>query len=461
MSKTPGNGSQGGTKPPKQDAPAKQRSKTQDELGEMYKRKHREEFAFLYGAWHSYCNGLWTIDDVRHRIAAWELLKVEKARGIKPTDDLVSAVLRYAMLWLRPGEEQQDSSQYINLRNGLYNLKTGELEPHRRELYMTSQLGFEYDPAARCPVWEKFLEGVFPSERGGVDYPLIALLQQAFGYSLTEQTHHRASFWLVGASGTGKSTLLNVLIALAGDSHAAIDLEFLTKNEYQFAHLPGKRVVTFTEPSAGTKLEDGAYKRLVSQDTITGRHPHGKPFQFVPHFKVWGAMNELPRVADRSDAVFNRVVIIPMNRVVPPAKRDTWLIDKLMSELPGIFNWALEGLKSLTTEGRFETSVTANNARNEWKTENDTEAAFVEDMCIRDANASTPAREIYRSYRDWCKDNGYYPKAERSVSRDWQRMGFNRVRTSGGTAYKGVRLVGGWNCEHQRTDTGLCGSPAQ
>lgn len=415
---------------------------TDDILGNQFIRNHKEAYVWMYEAWYEYLGGVWKADDVNCLIDMWRLLIKNKIYGINPTDKKAKAILSYVKLFLRPGEEEVDSSRYINLKNGVYNLETQQLEPHQRELYMTSQLDLEYDPKATCPTWEAFLDQVLvdPRRDNDPDFALQSVVQQAFGYSLTANTDHRVSFWLVGASGTGKSTLLNVLIELAGDSHASIDLEFLTKNEYQFAHLPGKRLVTFTEPSSGTKLEDGAYKRLVSQDMLTGRHPHGRPFEFVGEFKVWGAMNELPRVTDRSDAVYNRVIIIPMNRVVPAEEKDTRLIDKLRAEKAGIFNWALEGLRNLTQSGAFDKSNAVDRARDEWRIENDTEAAFVEDMCDIGGDYETAARSLYDSYKDWCRQNGYYTKSERSVARDWLRLGATKRRTSKGVVYSGIQI---------------------
>lgn len=413
---------------------------TDDVLGRRYINQYGERYTWMYEAWHSYERGVWKADDVNPLISMWELLIEHKDKGIKPSADKVTSILKYGQLYLRPGDDEIDSARYINLRNGVYNLETQQLEAHQRELYMTSQLSFDYAPKADCPTWESFLDSVLVMDDGRPDFALQNVVQQAFGYSLTANTDHRVSFWLVGPSGTGKSTLLNVLIELAGDSHASIDLEFLTKNEYQFAHLPGKRLVTFTEPSSGTKLEDGAYKRLVSQDMLTGRHPHGRPFEFVGEFKVWGAMNELPRVTDRSDAVYNRVIIIPMNHIVPPAQRDPKLIDKLRNEKAGIFNWALEGLRNLTRTRSFDYSVASDEARQEWRIENDTEAAFVEDICELKLDAEVPARSLYRAYKEWCRQNGYYSKSERTVARDWVRLGATKTRKASGMVYQGIAV---------------------
>jgi len=288
----------------------------------------------------------------------------------------------------------------------VFNLATGELEPHRRDLYFTSQLPFDYDPDADCPRWRRFMREVIKDDSNAVDGSMIHVIQEAFGYSMTSDTRYRVSFWLVGPSGTGKSVLTNILIALAGESHVTIDLDKLQKDDYQLADIAGKRGVTFTEPRTNGVLHDGHYKRLVSQDQIMARHPYGKPFRFVPRCKVWGAMNHTPRVLDRSDAVFNRVIIIPMERVIPDSERDPLLEEKLLQELPGIFNWSMDGLARLRKQDQFTRSSRIEAQRKEFRARNDTELAFVQDVCDVHPKNKIKSSELYHAYRQWCMANG-------------------------------------------------------
>lgn len=405
---------------------------TDDELGEAFLSRHREHYAFFYGTWHQWERGLWAPSEREHLRAAWKVAIDRKADGIRPSAHLANSILEYASLYLFASDNQLAAGgDYINLENGMYNLKTGDLEEHRKELYFTSQLPFNFDPSADCPNWKRFLMSVLQNERGVWDDELEAVIQEGFGYSLTADTGHRTSFWLVGPSGTGKSTLLNMLIALAGDSHVTIDLDLLNRNEYQLADLPGKRVVTFTEPAAGTVLADGHYKRIVSQDTITGRSPYGKPFRFVPVCKVWGAMNETPRVTDRSDAVFSRVQIIPMTRVVPASERDGQLTAKLIGELPGIFNWALEGLARLNSQRSFTRAKQVQAARDEFRAENDSEAAFLEACTKRGPGGTVKSSELYQTYKWWCEANGFRPKSSTKVAKDWTRLGLSKKHSNG------------------------------
>lgn len=412
---------------------------TDDEIGDTMIEEWSGNYRFFFGRWHEYQNGMW-IAQPRMERQIWEQLKVLKSVGIRPTASKVSSVEKYLQHYLMADDDNVDNQRdYINLENGLYNLKTGQLEAHNRDFFMTSQLPFAFDKEAECPVFFNFMKTALVKSDGSHDWDLHYLVLEAMGYSLTSNTDHRVSFWLVGESNSGKSILINVLQELAGNSHTTIDLDQMTNNPYQIADIAGKRIVTFTEPKANAVLADNHYKRLVSQDAIMARQIFGKPFRFVPICKVWGAMNDLPRVIDRSDAIFNRVKIIPMNHVLPVEKRDMQLADKLRKELAGIFNYVLIGLKRLQNARGFTHCEQSANARSAYKAENDIESAFIKDWCVKGSDAKIEAQKLYDAYRAWCLKNGSMAKSSVKVSRDWQRLGFERKRTNV-TWYIGLML---------------------
>lgn len=414
---------------------------TDDEVGDMLIEAWKGNVRFFFGAWHIYEAGVW-IPYLDVKRAIWEKLIELKVFGVRPADSKVSGIEKYLQVFLRVNDSMIDNQKdYINLENGLFNIETYKLEAHNRETFITSQLPFAYDADVDCPHFRKFLSEALVKSDGMMDFELQCLLLEGMGYSLTANTDYRVSFWLVGASGTGKSVLINVIQKLAGSSHAAIDLDALTDNPYQLADIAGKRLVTFTEPKANSVLADNHYKRIVSQDTIMARQIFGQPFRFVPNCKLWGAMNHTPRVIDRSDAVFNRVLIIPMNNAMPEDKKDLRLGEKLESELAGIFNMALIGLKRLRRANGFTKAEQAEQARQEYKTENDIEAAFIEECCIREASAKTNAQALYDAYSQWCRRNGTLSKSHITVKKDWERLGFKRHKTNRSNVYIGVKLI--------------------
>jgi len=403
---------------------------TDDEIADMLMNDWKDDVRFFRDRWHEYNNGVW-LRQRSHSREILDKLKELKRVGVRPSANKAVGISKFleAYLWVDDGEIDRQSD-YINLQNGIYNVKTNALEDFQRELYMTSQLPFAYDPQADCPQFKRFLHQTLRDENGEHDIKLRHLVEEALGYSLTNNTDQRVSFWLVGESGTGKSVLINTLHELAGNSHISIDLDEMSRNSYKIADIAGKRVVTFTEPRANSVLADNHYKRLVSQDEITTRQVYKESVRFTPICKVWGAMNHLPKVIDRSDAIFNRVIIIPMNERVPEHKRDYNLTQKLRGELAGIFNLAINGLMRLRKRGEFDMPTQSLNARNDYKIENDIELAFFNECLVRDEKGNIQAQNLYDEYVAWCKRNGTLPKSSIKVAREWKRLGLIKKKKS-------------------------------
>jgi P4 family phage/plasmid primase-like protien len=415
---------------------------TDDELGDAIIAEWGDRLTYFHGAFHQYENGFWHPVPGIHGII-WDGLIAYKVDGVRPNSARVSSVKNYLVDKLRvPDELVESGDSYINLQNGLYNLETGELESHQPDLYLTSQLGFAHDPAAECPIWERSLDEWLTTPDGQPDTALAALVQEAIAYSLTADTSREVAFWLYGPPGSGKSTVLRILALLAGNSHLAFDFNMLDKNQYQLADVPGKRVLTCSEARAGSTLPDYILKPLISGERMSARHPYGLPFDFTPIAKLWWAMNERPTNRDSSGAIYRRLIQILFRNPVPADKRDRHLIAKLQEELPGIFNWAMQGLRRLNERDTFTHSSQAAQALDEYKLENDIERQFVEDTewCILGADQETNSTDLYLAYKAWTDRYTHFTKSGTKVAKEWERLGFTKYK-NGSVYYRGIGLT--------------------
>jgi hypothetical protein len=62
--------------------------------------------------------------------------------------------------------------------------------------------------------------------------------------------------------------------------------------------------------------------------------------------------NDTPTFSDRSGALGGRMIYLKFDQSFY-GREDVSLTDKLLHELPGILNWALDGLERLDGRGRF------------------------------------------------------------------------------------------------------------
>lgn len=432
---------------PDEEAPevgSKQKSlPTDDELGDTLLRQWDGNTAYFYQNWYRYSNGVWKREENITR-DIWTLQKSAKEYGIKPTSAKKSSVMDYLQAQVHiPTETVDNGLGYVNLHNGLFNLETGNLEPHRRELYLTSQLSFDYDPSAECPIWLRCLDRWFMTPSGIPDQSLIMQLQEAFGYSLTADTRYDKSFWLYGEAGTGKSKVLGVLKRLMGSAYIEIDLGNLHRNDYQLADIPGKRVITCTESDIRAAVNDRRLLQIISGEEVPVRQIRQETFRVKSLAKIWWAMNNLPPNDDRSKALYRRLIIFPFNNPIPKVEQDRSLEEKLQAELPGIFLWAIAGLQRLQQQGHFTDAQASRDLLEEYRATNDLEASFIEECCETGQGKTISANKLYQAYRQWCEENGHLPKSSTGVARDWQRLGYQREKRRDGNYYIGLALKEG------------------
>jgi putative DNA primase/helicase len=422
-----------------------------DELATLFAQDQFGKLAYFHGEWHQYQDGTWQaipFEYLRHEVRIF-LRKFRRGSGpylpVSLSRRTIGAIADLAQddLFI-PDDRLKPATQYINFRNGLYNLDTHRLEPHRSDLFLTHQLDFDFDEDADAPLWRRYINSsLIDPETGKTDWALVTLLQQAVGYSLTADTSYKAAFWLVGVRDSGKSTLIAVLRSMAGSMHVTIDLNQLGNNRFLLASLPGKRIVTFTESSANGFLPDALFKALVGgSDELYVDVKNKTAITFVPEAKMWWAMNSMPRVSDRSGAVFSRLHIIPFNRTIDPDQRIPNLLELLQAERAGIFNWAMVGYRRLVNGGgQFEYCKQSEEKRQQYELENDTEGTFYRESLAPDPESMLSSSELYKEYRYWCQDNGFSAKNINQVTRDWERLGLRKTRRAEGVYWSGARFL--------------------
>lgn len=113
-------------------------------------------------------------------------------------------------------EEFNKNNRFINLKNGLFDLKEYKVTAHTPKFLSTVQLPILYNENAECPNFIKFLHEIFEDDK-----ERIKLIQQLFGYCLTSSTKAQKAFILQGSGANGKSVLLSILTALVGKKNVS------------------------------------------------------------------------------------------------------------------------------------------------------------------------------------------------------------------------------------------------
>jgi len=421
---------------------------THTQLGWDYLMSHQDTM-YSRGQFYRYHEGVWEpIHDLLIARELWRLLKTKEVSkdghpGIRPTRDMKNSVWDYVRGEQFVPEDSLDANEnLVNLKNGIYNLETQELMPHDPHQYLTTQLPFAYDAQAQAITWQMYLMSTLVKPRSvDFDQELAEFVQEAVGYSLTTSVCHHVTFWCYGEGANGKGVLFHVLEQLGGTACMSLNVGLFKRELYQLADLAGKRIALCSEAGATQNLVEDAYiKMLVSGDTMNVRQIRKDPFLLKPMVKLWWAMNELPPVADTSEGFWRRVMVIPFNRQFATNERILDLKERLDAELPGIFNWAMQGLKRLRDRGRFVLPAQVTKSTQEYRQDANPVALFIADECYTGKGLSGQSSALYSTYKDWCFDNNYKPHSSRNFKHEMERLGYHYKPEPAYRTFTGVTL---------------------
>ncbi len=318
---------------------------------------------------------------------------------------------------LLKGEFNQNK-RYLNLKNGLFDLKEFNLKKHTPEFLSTIQLPIIYDKNAECPHFIKFLNEVFED-----DQERVRLIQQLFGYCLTSSTKAQKAFILHGSGANGKSVLLSILTALVGNENVSNLPISSLGSSFKVVDLLDKRVNIVSEGNFKANIfSSEVFKAVVAGDSCFAEYKYGDTFSLHPKCKIIIAVNHLPNINDTSYGMERRLIIIPFTRIFKPEEQDKFLAQKLIKELPGIFNFALEGLKELRqNKYNFVSSKACNEASREFCHHNNPIREFVETQIYESPASHITYKELSEIYLLWlCKEGIPIPNHldRRQFSRD-------------------------------------------
>ena len=130
--------------------------------------------------------------------------------------------------------------------------------------------------------------------------------------------------------------------------------------------------------------------------------------------------NELQKLTDPTGALANRFIYLVTTQSFY-GREDVNLDSKLMKELPGVFNWALEGLIRLTKRGRFEESVAGKEAKARAEELGSPVISFVREWCNLKTRKQTRCPDLYDAYAAWTKEAGRGKMGRNRFYEEFQR----------------------------------------
>jgi len=313
----------------------------------------------------------------------------------------------------------------LNCRNGLVDLRTNK--PVDKDVRSLVQIDTEFRPdLGRSELFESMVE-LAVGER------YATMILEYMAASLTRgAVHPNRMVIFVGDTLNGKSTLLNAYGAVLGQGcHSSEELQSIEHDRFSAYQLEGKLANIATDINDDELEHFQTLKKLTTPGDrqsvqAKGIQPHDADLTAM----LWFSCNELPGMAEVSNAVFRRLCIIPFNRKFE--KNTRWEADlKAPEERSRILNTLLHHLQRLRAqENRFTHEQDRDEIRELLVNNSGITTLFINTMLrgTKEGERSVTVQEVKSEYLKFCAAKGKPERAER-FNDTMKRFGYEQYTT--------------------------------
>ena len=335
----------------------------------------------------------------------------------------VEETLAYIKSYSHVDREEINDDQYINFKNGLFDLQEWKLIDHTPKIKSIAQVPVSYDPTASCPVILKYFKDCKLPEES------IKVLTEFAGYSLTPFVWIQKALMLYGRGSNGKSVFINLLKVILGrDFVSGESLQNLETDKHRVANLYGKRLNAFPDLKDTPLQTNEVFNTLTGNDLeLTGERKYQHAFSFRPTTKLLFSANKIPFAYSDNYAYYRRWMLIEFPKTFEKEEIDDSILDKMTTEeeKSGFVNQMLEGLKRVIENRKYSYDLGVKEIERQYLLNSDNVQIFEEEE-LRDCHEkeNPTAREfVYEAYEIWCKENKLNPVKPKAFTRRMGKLG--------------------------------------
>ena len=358
--------------------------------------KNEYHIVKINGQLHIYNNGVY--DYAQKTIETKMIEKIPTLTAQRRTE-----VMKYLDLICE--DIEQSEANYIAFTNGIYDIVTDTLIPYTPDIILTNRINHNYNDNAYNKLTDTTLDKLSCN-----DNEVRALLEECIGYCFYRRNELGKAFILTGDKSNGKSTFLDLIKYILGDTNiSALDLRELG-DRFSTAMLFGK--LANIGDDIGDEFMQGSavsvFKKIVTGNRIKAEQKGKDPFEFNPYVKLLFSANDMPRMRDKTGAVLRRLVMIPFNATFTKDDEDydPFIKYKLISEdsIEYLIQLGIAGLKRVLHNNEFTVSQKVNNVLTEYEEENNPIIAFINEVGT-DAIVNQPTTDVYLRYSTFCSQS--------------------------------------------------------
>jgi putative DNA primase/helicase len=310
-----------------------------------------------------------------------------------------------APCWIDCVEDHPPADELLICSNKLLHMPTRKLEPLNPAFFSTYALSYDYNSDASKP--EQFFD--FLNDILGDDPEAVELLQEQFGYIVSGATSLQKILAIVGPKRAGKGVLGRLLTALVGRMNVCNPSLGSFGTNFPLQPLIGKTLALMSD----ARLDGSANQKAIVEHLlrVSGEDDVNVPRKGITDWsgrlgtRFMLLTNEVPRLADVSGALSGRFATLVLTKSFY-GQEDPHLTDRLLTELPGILNWALDGWDRLQKQGRFTVPASSNEVMKELQYLSSPIQKFIEEQCFFTPDGGIAVEELFVAWSQWCGNEG-------------------------------------------------------
>ncbi len=347
-----------------------------------------------------------------------KLAKNVKISHIREIKAIIQDETGYAL------RDEFDAEECVsNLKNGIFNLKTGTFQEHSPNYLSRVQIPIYYDENASCPRFDRFLKTSLDSDEEKI-YTVWEMMAYCF---IKDNTLLTKAFMHTGKGSNGKSILFGIIEACLGrDNISAKTIHDFERNRFAAAALEGKLANICADVGSNGISETEMLKKIIAGDSIDCEKKYFDSYTFSPFATLIFSANEIPEIDDESNAFARRFELIEWNHAFYGKDRDHTVktIRKDPGELSGIFNRIAVIARELLQRQSLKYETTIDDAKKKWKLKSDSANSFINDDIATGDDFHVERARVYSSYVKYCSGDGLRPISPQKFNDKMREKGF-------------------------------------
>lgn len=298
----------------------------------------------------------------------------------------------------------------INFEDGIYNIKTKKILPHSSKYLTTIQIKANIRDILKSdeesPVFDNFMDTLCIADSNSKE-----IIMECMGLAISNIYGFRTkkALFMIGDGNSGKSQVKRLVEELIGTKYSCTDDLKNLDAKFGTSGLYGKRLYGSNDMKHVNLDDMNVFKQITGGDRIPVEFKFGAKINYLFKGFTWIIGNQMPSFGgDKGKWVYERMMIIRCDNVIPENKRDKMLCEKMLKEKNAIIKKALEALDRLITRDfNFELTEKMLDDRSQYEVSNNPLITFVEEFCEvfenkEDCKYKTPRGTFYNCFYKYC-----------------------------------------------------------